>query len=165
MPPKPSWFSLTTTQQRELEAYARMPGWRILSKESLPTVFPPTFRRKLDSGVLIAGPTSSGGTYLVCNALRVDARARAIDQEPFAVIVHTAGASTAAMFLHHGTGPRRTQPPPPGFWEQVAESGVGNYFLVNPPSGTTGGTLDQLPADHRAAFDSAISHVRASTRR
>lgn len=158
-------ISLTSTQQRELEGFARVPGWRILSKESLPTVFPLAFRRKLDSGVVIAGPTSSGGTYLVCNALRADARARAIDHEPFAVIVHSTGASTSAMFIHHGDWLQRTQPAPPGFWERVAESGVGNYFLANPPGGSTGGALDQLPVEHRAAWDSAISHLRASTRR
>ena len=159
--PKPSWVSLTSTQQTELDEFAQIPGWRLVSKDSIPTVFPDSFRRKLDSAVMIAAPTSSGGTYLVCNALRVDSRTKAVDQEPFAIIYHSTGADPSGMFLHHGNWRHRTQTPPSDFWDQVGESGVGNYFLTNPPSGLTSGSLDQLPPGHRDAFDSAVSYYRS----
>jgi hypothetical protein len=160
--PKSSWVSLTSSQQQELQGFATMPGWKLLSQDSIPTVFPQDFRHKLDSAVMIAAPTSSGGTYLVCNALRADLRTREIDQEPFAVIVHSTGLDPRGMFLHHGDWPDRTQTPPQAFWSSVDESGVGDYFLSNPPSGLNSGTLDELPRGHRAAFDSAISHYRSS---
>jgi hypothetical protein len=159
--PSPSWVSLTAVQQAELDQFARIPGWRLLSQESIPSVFPDSFKRKLDSAIMIAAPTSSGGTYLVCNALRADSRTRAVDQEPFAIIFHSTGADPSGMFLHHGNWPERTQPAPPGFWTHVQESGVGNFFLTNPPSGLTSGALAQLPAGHREAFDSAVSYYRS----
>lgn len=163
--PKPSWVSLTSSQQRELDEFARIPGWRMLSQESIPSVFPESFRRKFDSAIMIAAPTSSGGTYLVCNALRADFRAKAVDQEPFAVIFHSTGADPSGMFLHHGNWPHRTQPPPAGFWDHIQKSGVGNFFLTDRPSGLTSGALDQLPPGHREAFDSAVSHYRSEWRK
>lgn len=159
--PKPSWLNLTLTQQQELDAFSRMPGWRLLSKESLPTVFPQSFREKLDSGIVIAAPTSSGGTWLVFNALRVDSRDQAIDQEPFAIIVHSTGAASSGMFLHHGDWPGRTESPPSGFWDRVQESGIGNYFYSNPPSGLTSGDLYQLPPGHREAFEKVTAYHRS----
>ena len=134
----------------------------MLSQGSIPTVFPVDFREKLDSGVMIAAPTSSGGTYVVFNALRVDPRDRAVDQEPFAIIVHSTGAAASGMFLHHGDWEGRTEHPSREFWSQVDDSGIGNFFLANPPSGLSSGTLDQLSDGHREAFESAISYLRSS---
>lgn len=160
--PEPSWISLTTTQQSELEPFVQLAGWQILSRQSIPTVFPARFRDKLDSAVVISAPTSSGGTWLVFNAVRPDRPAGKLDQEPFAVIFHSTGADSSGMFLHHGNWPGRSEVPPKGFWRHVDESGIGDYFFANPPSDLTSGTLDQLPPGHRAAFDSATSYYRSS---
>ena len=159
---EPSWISLTTTQQSELQPFDLTAGWQVLSHQSIPTVFPEPFRNKLDSAVVISAPTSSGGTWLVFNALRPDRRAGQIDQEPFAIIIHSTGADPSGMFLHHGKWRGRSQKPPDGFWAHVDESGIGNYFLANPPSELTQGPLDQLPAGHREAFESATMHYRSS---
>ncbi len=161
--PQPSWVSLTTSQQDEIAKYASCPGWQILSQDSIPSVFPEGFRQKLDSAVVIGAPTSSGGTYVVFNAKRVDEKARMIDDEPFAVIVNSTGPDVSGMFLHHGDWETRTQPGPTEFWEQVDESGVGNYMFTNPPSGQSSGDLSDLPAGDRAAFDSAVRHLRGGS--
>jgi len=63
--PEPSWISLTTTQQAEIQPFALTAGWQMLSHQSIPTLFPQRFRKKLDSAVVISAPTSSGGTWLV----------------------------------------------------------------------------------------------------
>ena len=162
MTPKSSWVSLSSTQRDELHRFAQLPGWRLVSSESIPTIFPSAFRSKLDSGVMIAAPTSSGGTYLVFNARRVDFKDRAIDQEPFAVIVHSSGPDPSGMFLHHGDWEGRTETPYSSFWSQVDESGVGDYFLANPPSGRTSGSLDELSRGDRGAFETAIRYLRSS---
>lgn len=159
--PVPSWISITTTQQDELAAFVPMSGWCLVPKAGIPTLFPAPFRQKFDSALAIAAPTSSGGTYLVFNALRVEPRSREIDQEPFAIIVHSTGPAVSGMFLHHGNWPDRTRRPPAAFWAHVDESGVGDYFLTYPPSALTTGTLDELPPGHREAFDRAISYYRS----
>lgn len=160
MPPRISFARLTPEQQRELEELAQKPGWRILPQQDIPGVFPPPFRAKLDSAMLIASGAGDGSTYLVCNAFRVDMKARAIDQEAFAVIVATSGSNTTGAFVHHGNWPGRTQGPPPAFWDYVAASGVGNYFFTAPPAGQTTGELSDLSAGQREAFEAIIRSIR-----
>lgn len=157
---KPNWLSLSDDQQGELEGIAPSPGWRIIRRAELPTVFPEPFRAKIDSAVVISAPTSTGGTYLVYSANRVDYRDRQIDIEPFGLIVHSSGPSSSGVLLHHGGWKGRSEPPPAEFWEVVAESGVGDYFYSNPPEGLSYGTLDQLPKGHRGGFDAVVREIR-----
>jgi hypothetical protein len=109
---------------------------------------------------MIVSGTSSNATILVCNALRVDARARAIDQEPFAVAVSGSQAPVSGVFVHHGSWVSRSFDPGDRFWSAVSQSQVGNYFLANPPSGSTSGTLDTLPFGSNGAFRSALDALR-----
>lgn len=160
MPPKPSWINLSSEQQDELDLLLRPPGWRLLPGNELPSVFPPPFRAKIDSALLIAQQTSTGGIYLAFSAHRVDVRAQAIDIEPFGVIVHSTGPSPSGVFIHHGTWEGRTLYPPRAFWEEVSISGVGQYFLANPPENLREGTLAQLPKEHRGAFDALVREIR-----
>ena len=161
MPEKPNWINLRSEQQDELDRLLSPPGWRLLPGRDLPSVFPDTFRAKIDSALVIATPTSSGGTYLAFSASRVEPKTRAIDIEPFGVIVHSTGPSPSGVFIHHGTWEGRTTDPPAGFWEEVSRSGIGEYFLTNPPAGLRSGTLAQLPRGHRGAFDAIIREIRA----
>ena len=117
----------------------------------------------MDGAVMIAAPTSTGGTYLVFNARRVDTKDRAIDQEPFAIINHSTGPSSAGMFIHHGDWEGRTETAPQEFWDHVEESGIGDYFFSNPPAGLLSGTFAQLPKGDRGAFEQAIILIRSDT--
>ncbi len=159
---KPSYIELSAEARAELEQLSTTSGWRLLRHEEIPTAFPPSFRAKMDSATLISVGTDSGTTFLVCNALRVDAQVREIDQEPFAVAVTPSGASTGGAFLHHGSWPDRTTSPPADFWRQVDESGIGNYLYSNPPSRRTFGSLDELPRGDREAFERSIALVGPS---
>lgn len=105
---KQSWFTFTSTQVKEIESEGMKSGWRILPQERLPSVLPSEFRNKIDSAVMVAAPTSTGGTYLVYNNLRVDQKSRAIDQDPFALIVHSTGPSPNGVLIHHGEWEGRT---------------------------------------------------------
>jgi len=61
-------------------------------------------------------------------------------------------ASSSGVFVHHGEWQGRTQPAPPGFWEEVEHYGIGDYFFARPPAGQPSGSLDELPAQHTGAF-------------
>jgi hypothetical protein len=159
---KTNWIVLTPEQQAEIDHFTPLQGWRIMPQSELPSVFPADFRAKIDSAFVIAKETPTGGGYLVFNALRVDHKDKAIDQEPFGLIVHATGASSSGMFLHHGNWEGRTEPPPPEFWDQVSASGIGDYFYTYPPAGCREGTIDQLPKGHREAFEAVISRIRKS---
>lgn len=162
MAPKTNWISLTPEDQAEFERFVPLSGWRIVPQSELPGVFPTDFRAKIDSAFVIAQKTPTGGTYLVVNALRVDYKDKAIDQEPFGLIVHATGASSSGMFLHHGNWEGRTEPPPPGFWIQISASGIGDYFYTYPPASRREGTLDELPKGHRQASEAVIFRIRKS---
>ena len=158
----PSWISLSGLQQAELAAVVSSgSGWQLLSKESLPGVFRDSFKAKTDSCIMIVSGSSSSATVLVFNALRVDAKAGAIDQEPFAVALSGSTAPVSGVFVHHGSWASRSFDPGEPFWSAVSASGVGNYFLANPPSGATSGPLSSLPFGSRGAFESAVSALRA----
>ena len=131
-----------------------------MTRDSLPSVYPNSFRAKLDSAVLIVSRTVKGTTTVVCNASRVDTPARAIDQEPFAVVVYPFGVSSGGMFLHHGNWLGRTRPAPPEFWQQVEASGVSSYCFSLPPSGVTGGSLASLPRGQQQAFQAIVSRLK-----
>ena len=156
-----NWRSLSEDQQAELEDVARPSGWRIVPSKELPSLFPPSLRAKIDSAVVVSAPTSSGGTYLVYSANRVDRKAAQIDIQPFGLIVHSSGPGSSGVFLQHGNWDGRSESPPSGFWEGVDSSGIGDYFLANPPQGLREGTLDQLTKGHRGAFDAIVGEIRA----
>ena len=160
MPLKPSWVTLTPDQQQELDICVKPGEWRIVPRSELPSAFPESFRVKMDSALVIAAPTSTGGTYLAYSAHRVDLHDRAIDIEPLGLIVHSTGASSSAVFLHHGNWPGRTDHPPSSVWDELAGSTVGDYFLTNPPDGLRAGTINDLPRGHRGAFDALITEIR-----
>jgi hypothetical protein len=95
------------------------------------------------------------------SANRVDQSASHIDIQPFGLIVHSSGPGASGVFLQHGNWDGRSASPPTGFWESVDASGIGDYFLANPPHGLRDGTLGQLPKGHRGAFDAIVAEIRA----
>ena len=155
-----SWRKLTNEQQFELEAVMPQSCWRVIKGAELPSVFPEEFRLKLDSAIVMVEPTDTGGTYLVTNAIRPDFQARALDQEPFGLIVHSTVADSYGVFVHHGTWEGRTDYPPASFWDTVTSTGIGDYYLAVPPSGSTQGQMEDLPKGHRGAFDAVVEIIR-----
>jgi hypothetical protein len=160
---KPNWIRLTPEQRQEMDYLEPKPGWWLVPHADLPSVFPEEFRQKIDTALMIAAQTSTGGSYLVFSANRVDRKAQAVDIEPFGLIVHSTGVSASGVFLHHGDWESRTEKPPPQFWDEIRNSGIGNYFLTNPPEGRHFGTLDELPKGHKGAFNAIVSEIRNHT--
>lgn len=162
---KPHWFQLSPGQQAELDLVVPSLQWRLIPQRELPSIFPTTFRQRIDSAIVVSTPTSTGGAYLAFSANRVDFKDRSIDIEPFGLIVNSTGVSSYGVFLHHGDWPGRTQPPPAQFWDRVSESGVGDYFWSNPPQGLRHGAIEQLQVGHRNAFETLIAEIRRYTDR
>ncbi len=158
---RPSWINLSSSQHDELDRLVHPPGWCVVAGSELPSVFSDRFRAKIDSALIIAAPTSTGGTYLAFSANRVDLKARALDIEPFGVIVHSTGPSPSGVFIHHGTWEDRTQYPPTAFWTDVSQSGVAQYFLASTPANRSAGPLTELPKGHAGAFEAIIREIRA----
>jgi len=69
--------------------------------------------------------------------------------------------SASGVYLHHGNWEGRTRRPPPNFWKEVSRSGVGTYYLTQPPEGLREGTLSQLPKGDRGAFDAVVRQIHA----
>ena len=157
---RPSWINLSSGQRDELDQLVLAPGWRLVTQSELPSVFPERFRAKIGSALIIAAPTSTGGTYLAFSAKRVDLKAQALDIEPFGVIVHSTGSGPSGVFIHHGTWEDRTQYPPDAFWGGVSQSGVAQYFLTSPPAHRSTGPLTELPKGHAGAFEAIVREVR-----
>ena len=101
---KVNWLRLSEDQQNDLDERVKSPGWRLIRSSELPKVFPESLRQKIDSAVMVAAQTSTGGTYLVYSANRVDYKPQKIDIQPFGLIVHSTGPSSSGVFLDHGVG-------------------------------------------------------------
>lgn len=155
-----SWITLSPDERADLDRFLSGPGWQVVSQSVLPVVFPGPLRDKVDSALVVNEPTSTGGRYLVVSALRPDPSDDAIDIEPFGLIVHSTGASSSGVFLHHGEWEGRSQSAPPDFWQGVQQHGVGDYFLTKPPSGLMTGSLAESPLEHRGAFDAVVGALR-----
>jgi len=80
------------------------PWFKVIPQEQIPSVFPKSFRAKMDHAVVMGSGDGTGKVYLVVNAQRVDTKASAIDQEPFGVVFDNGVPSESGVFIHHGVG-------------------------------------------------------------
>jgi len=176
MPDTTSWISLNAEQKEELKGLVSRPPdgvttgayYRVLPQDEIPSVFPAAFREKCDHAVMMVSDVTEGtrftgeavaSTVVVCNAQRVDTRAGAIDQEPFAIAVVGDEPAPSGVFVHHGSWEGRTETAlARGFWDYVEESGVGDCFpFQDLPEGAAGPLDDLREAGHGSAFRTAIA--------
>lgn len=158
---KTSILSLTSTQQAEFEALSRKlgssAGYRWLSGKGIPSRVPGTLRSKMPAALMMWERTSSRCTVIVCNGVRVDKAARALDQEPFGVAVYSSGASTAGVFVHHGSWKGRTVRITPEVQGILNSTVLANYFpLGGAPSKSSGPLSDLSGTPHEGAFRAAL---------
>lgn len=156
---KVSAFSVSAEQKRLLRAVVPEAGWSILSSTELGGLLPEAYLAKIDSVIGVSTPTSSGGTCLLFNNLRVDERTRLIDQDPLGMFAST-GASSTAVLVHHGDWDQRSWEASSGLWREIQESGIGKYYRSNPPVGRQSGTLQELPDGTSGALDTVLRALR-----
>ena len=167
--PKVNLFSLSTSERAEIEERIGQAGWRRLHPDHAPSFIPKSLRGRSVEIVEVTAPTSTGGTVVMYNAHRIDARDRATDHEPFIVTVHASGVSTIGHFVHHGDWEGRSAPIaiPSDFSGEVTSSGIAEYYRAQPMSGNSSGPLSELRGGDAAAFERAtglLSIDVASTR-
>ncbi len=107
----------------------------------------------------MASGSSSGVTYLMFGAERVDLPANSLDIQPFGVSVFSSGASTGMALIHHGGWVDRSIQLPDDFRAIASSCSSGSYFFSRPPEGKTNGSLDELSAGHKAAFERIVSSL------
>ncbi|WP_337173499.1 hypothetical protein [Paludisphaera sp.] len=165
MPNKPSFVLLSRDKAQELKrlcpADESEPWYRVIPQEQIPSVFPASFRSKLDHAVIMGSGDANGMTYLVVNAQRIDEKASAIDQEPFGMVFDNGVASESGVFVHHGDWAGRTESGvPPAFWDHVSASGIGNFYP--PPSlppNASGSLQDLEMTSNMHAFNQTLKKL------
>jgi hypothetical protein len=111
-------------------------GWSILSSTELSGVLPDRYVAMIDSVIGVSCPTSSGGSCLMRNSLRVDTRARLIDQDPLGMFLSSTGVTARGVLVHHGDWDDRSWEASSTLWRDVEESGV-RYVLPFESAGRT----------------------------
>ncbi|MFO0905846.1 MAG: hypothetical protein U0939_22755 [Pirellulales bacterium] len=162
---KTSFIGVTEAQLYEIERLipgdCSTPCYRAIRQQEIPSVFPKSFREKMDHAVVMASGTRDGRVVVVINAQRVDEKDKAIDQEPFGVVLHTGNPATSGIYIHHGNWEGRTkQVTIPKFWSHVRASGIGDFF---PPPGLQPGDAGELEklngSSNMRAFSSVIDKL------
>ena len=157
-------LSLSSDHRMECERLSGVSGsgwWRI-QKGDIPSFVPQGMRPKLDGGVMVVSARSSGVTYLMFGAERVDPPDE-LDIQPFGVAVFSSGASTGMALIHHGGWLDRTTRLPNDFWSVASSCSTGSYFFARPPEGKRSGSLDELGTGHRLAFERIVVALSGST--
>lgn len=108
---------------------------------------------KLDGGVWVVSGSSSGVTYLMFGAERIDKPADSLDIQPFGVAVFSSGASTGMALVHHGGWLDPSVRLPADFAQIASSCSTGSHFFSRPPEGKTSGSVDELGPGQKGAFD------------
>lgn len=155
MTSKINFIELSGRAQTDIEArVAAGDGFRVIGRADFPQCLPPSLAAKFDSAVQIVSGSGTDSACLVWNFRRVDGSD--IDEHPFGVFVVSGSVSPSGAFLDHGNWPNRTTPIDPMFAAHISASGIGNYFLANPPNGMGSGSLAQLGSSDTAAYSTFI---------
>jgi hypothetical protein len=153
-------FTFSQDQRERLHRVVPEIGWAILSSTELVGILPDSYVKKIDAVIAVSCPTSSGGSCLMLNSLRVDIRTRLIDQDPLGVFVNSTGLSSSGVLVHHGDWDDRSWEASSELWRDVEESGVGKYYLSNPPAGIRSGSLAELPKGTSGALETVLKALR-----
>jgi len=157
-------FSLSEAQRIEIDRRSGRSGWRRLHPDEAPSFLPESLVARSVEIVEVSAPTSSGATVVLYNCHRVDAPDRAIDHEPFVVVVHESGTSTGGHFVHHGDWEGRSTPLviPSEFTGEITSSGVAEYFRARPVTDGSSGPLAELQGGDAAAFERVTGLISIS---
>lgn len=158
---KVSWFTFAPDQQRRIEGLVPQAGWSLISRDGLRGVLPDAYLAKVDSVIGVSAPTSTAGTCLMFNNLRVDTGAYLIDQDPLGFFLSSSGVSSSGVLVHHGDWDDRSWEASTTLWRDVEDSGIGGFFPAHPPEGRDAGSLTELPKGAKGALGRILDALRA----
>jgi len=129
-------------------------------RDHLPTVVPESLKQKIEVAMVMYDKTTAGNTFLVCNGVRFDEKASALDQEPFGVAVYSSGSSPNGYFIHHGEWTGRSVNITSEVGDILTSTGLVKYFpLADIPSQTSGPLSELRETSHEAAFKIMLSEI------
>lgn len=153
------FIALSGEDRRDAEARVSSgDGFRVIGKAEFPNCVPARLSDKFDSAVQVVSGSGTEDACLVLNFRRVDGND--LDEHPFGIFVVSGSAAPSGAFLDHGNWPDRTTPIEPAFAQHISSSGIGDYFLANPPAGKLHGTLSELSGSDRNAFEIFVRLVK-----
>jgi hypothetical protein len=160
---QPSYFSLSSSQSAELRSFlSRGDGFYQLPSSQLPTVIPEALRRKWDSAsVIISGSTGPSGAMAVVGH-RPDLKSGMLDHDPFVVAVSASVPGGSGVLLHHASYTSRSFQLPDEYVAALSSSGLTNYFVENPPSGSVSGSYSEAPQPLKDALRVTRSFLSSS---
>lgn len=124
-----SWFDASREDPARWRAIAPPGEYRVVKPATLPTsAIASGLLAKADAAVVMCSTAAVGGSAQIYTVTltRVDAKASAVDQEPFVIAFNDGTPMSGGVIRHHGDWPGRTTHPPAGFWSAIETSGIGN---------------------------------------
>ncbi len=158
-----SQIPTTPERQHVIEGVEHGFGWSFQPASILGHFRPQAYVSKIDSVIVSFAPTSSGGTSVLLNSLRIDTNAGMVDQDPIAFFQNSTGLTQLGVHLHHGSWAQRSWAISSDLRRHLSHS-VGGYFLDNPPNNVRSGLLDSLPPGVDGAISAAVDALRSLKR-
>jgi hypothetical protein len=156
------WFPISDQNPNDWLSICPPNEYRIIRPSELPNIIPQALKAKADSVLVMASGMIDGeGTaFWVANINRVDFKATAIDQQPFALAFVGGHAAGSACMTQHGDWPGRTTEPPIEFWNQIRASGLGHCFSFPELPLESSGQLSTLTlSSHKSAFEVSRNQI------
>ncbi len=141
---KLQWYSPSGQNFTEWNSLCNLQQFCLRKPSELPDIIAQGLKDKSHSVLMMASGIASGeGTaYFVANIIRLDSKAHAYDQQPFAIPFVGGEFAGSALMIHHGNWPGRTD----------------GYPLE--PSAISGNLSDLYLDSHKYAFEISVAQVR-----
>ena len=153
---------LDETQCSEIERLVESldgDGFVMVAQGDLPSAIPLGLAGKMDSAVFVVSGSAGDRAIAMWNGYRIDQRPQAVDEHPIAIMMISGSVQPEAVILDHGGWDGRTTPLSDEHKRYILNSGVGDYFLSQPPEGVPSGSLGQLSPGRRDAFEQCVNEL------
>jgi hypothetical protein len=142
-----NWFNIQNEDRAKWEELCPVGEYRILPSNVLSGVLPEALIKQFSSVFIMASGTMSGNAYYMANGNRVDFPDNAVDQVPFGLAFVGNNPIASGCIIQHGDWENRTIYPPDEFWQQVAVSGISNFYPLSESPTETSGNITNLKID------------------
>jgi len=159
---KYDWLTISEANIQALSGICPPGEFRTLKGQEIPTgILPTSLSNKFDSVFVMASGTPNGNVVYMLNGNRVDQPKGEIDQQPFGIVLKGDGKISSGVLIQHGDWSERTIKPPAAFWDQVNDSGIGNYYPISIMPNSNSGRLEDLKiSSQQLAFSKLVSALK-----
>ncbi len=156
-----SYINTSGIERAACERICPIGEYRVVDRAAIPEFIASGLRVKADSALIVASGSPDGTMMFMVNINRVDRKAVAIDQEPFAIVFNGNAPALSGCIIHHGDWRGRTTMPPPEFWTALAASGLGNRYPYSELPSKVAGLITELAIQsHHDAFKALDAQLK-----